>query len=192
MHWLQIIALLFAITFVVCTVKTDIGILNKQIRDQFGITTFKIAFVAYRDWHGGGERLEVHPFSEDIESVGEFISNIEAVGGGDAAEDVLGGLCVATELQWSSEIKILYHICDAPPHGTTYHDLFGLDNTVSADSDDEKEHEDSDSDSSNDDDIHVFNERFLDSGKSKEVVISEEEKNELDRFPGSVFSIEFH
>ena len=47
---------------------------------------FSIMIVISLDWHGGGERLQVHPFSEDISAFEEFVGQIEAVGGGDAAE----------------------------------------------------------------------------------------------------------
>lgn len=45
-------------------------------------------------------------------------------GGGDAAEDVFGGLDRALKLSWSKQsvgARFLLHTCDAPGHGTRYH-----------------------------------------------------------------------
>ncbi|KAL5477847.1 hypothetical protein EMCRGX_G024696 [Ephydatia muelleri] len=65
---------------------------------------------------------------KDAEAFTAFINGIEtgAGVGGDAAEDVLGGLKVVIEqLSWRSNdaaTKVLIHIADAPCHGQMYHD----------------------------------------------------------------------
>jgi len=155
-------------------IKADIRNLSITIRDQFGIDTFRVAFVAYRDWLGGGERLETLPFTEDISTFEDFVGELKAEGGDDAAEDVLGGLQASLGLDWRAKIKILYHICDAPPHGTMFHELYG---SQSLDVDDAKGDEDSD----NADD---YNDEFIQSRVSdEERELCQEEKDELDRFP---------
>ena len=47
------------------------------------------------------------------------------MGGGDEAEDVKGALDVAYKLSHSSPTLLIYHICDAPGHGSQYHDGAG-------------------------------------------------------------------
>lgn len=36
---------------------------------------------------------------------------------------MLGGLNALPRLSWSSDIRMLYHVCDAPCHGQAFHDL---------------------------------------------------------------------
>jgi hypothetical protein len=54
-----------------------------------------------------------------------FVQNVAAYGGFDTPEDVLGGLRTAMELRWpqAAGARVIFHIGDAPPHGTPlYHD----------------------------------------------------------------------
>jgi len=48
-----------------------------------------------------------------------------ATGGGDTCEDVAGALKVASGAQmgWSRSNRCVIHFLDAPPHGSSYHDL---------------------------------------------------------------------
>jgi hypothetical protein len=87
----------------------------------FADLVLKVAFVGYRD-HYDEERIISLPFTGDIAYFKSFVSKIQAGGGGDAAEDVFGGLEKAGELQWSAPTRILFHVADAPCHGKQYHD----------------------------------------------------------------------
>lgn len=49
-----------------------------------------------------------------------FIARSNATGGGDAAEDVAGGLKKALSLAWKGDTRIIIHIADAPAHGSEY------------------------------------------------------------------------
>ena len=51
----------------------------------------RVTVVGYRD-HGDRRRFEVKPFTTDIRNVKDFIGCLYAEGGGDAPEDVVGGL----------------------------------------------------------------------------------------------------
>ena len=54
-----------------------------------------------------------------------FVKGVRAKGGWDRPEDVIGGLKTALALQWprAAGSRVLFHIGDAPPHGTPlYHD----------------------------------------------------------------------
>eukprot|EP01031_Cornospumella_fuschlensis_P028361 gene28361-34240_t len=82
---------------------------------------FRIAFVGYRD-HGDKERLVTLKFTHDVEEVIEFLNKQKAEGGGDEAEDVLGGMnVVANKDWWQYDLRVVYHIGDAPCHGSSFH-----------------------------------------------------------------------
>ena len=46
---------------------------------------------------------------------------IQAIGGGDTCEDVFTGLEAAEKLSWKSHNRIVFHVADAPCHGTEFH-----------------------------------------------------------------------
>lgn len=56
-------------------------------------------------------------FTSNLSSVKHMISNSEAKGGGDEAEDVIGALDLALNLSYQSKTCLIYLICDAPSHG---------------------------------------------------------------------------
>lgn len=82
-----------------------------------------VAFVAYRDHCDGARRIQTLPFTEDVGQFQSFVGHQSAGGGGDAPEDVLGGLETAAALKWRSPTRVLWLIGDAPPHGREYHDM---------------------------------------------------------------------
>ena len=101
-----------------------------------------LAFVGYKDWCDGADSQQAHcesfPFvgpinagDGNVERFVSFVDKITATGGGDAPEDVNGGLCQALKLEWpeDSGTRIIFHIGDAPPHGKMggsgqqYHDF---------------------------------------------------------------------
>ncbi len=63
-----------------------------QVKPQFPAAQPRVAFTGYRDFSEGEQRLVVKPFTANVEQVRQFISGVRAFGGGDAAEDVIGGL----------------------------------------------------------------------------------------------------
>lgn len=89
-----------------------------------------VAFVGYKDWQEGdmrttpGAHFEQLPFTNDIARFRAFVAGINAAGGDDGPEDVLGGLRVVSGMSWpqGSGCHLLFHIADAPPHGTMYHE----------------------------------------------------------------------
>jgi hypothetical protein len=83
----------------------------------------RLGFIAYRDHCDGENRLNVLRFTSSIEEFRDFVTKQKAMGGGDAPEDIFGALNVVSSLEWASASRILYHIGDAPCHGTDYHDF---------------------------------------------------------------------
>ncbi|CAN0100260.1 unnamed protein product, partial [Ectocarpus fasciculatus] len=76
----------------------------------------------YRDF-GDKPQYELFDFHEEKElpKLLAALEKIEADGGGDTAEDIAGGLKLATELKWKSNIRLCILLADAPCHGTVYH-----------------------------------------------------------------------
>jgi len=73
--------------------------------------------VGYRDVQDH-PRFSIHEFSDDLEKVKNYISGVQASGGGDFPEDVQGGFHKALQMNWNEgAIKSAFHIFDAPGHG---------------------------------------------------------------------------
>ena len=102
-------------------VKTRMDDLVAHCHTTFPDLVLRVAFVGYRDHSEEAERILSFPFTANIASFKSFVSNIRAFGGGDAAEDVFGGLEEVGKLQWSAPTRILFHVADAPCHGKQYH-----------------------------------------------------------------------
>ena len=79
----------------------------------------RFSVVGYRDYNDS-KHFEILPMTEDVNTVESFLSKLEATGGGDVCEDVIGGLSQALQLDWQARTRILYLVCDAPPHGTRF------------------------------------------------------------------------
>lgn len=78
----------------------------------------RVAFVGYRDFGDGP--AQTLGFTERVEDIIRFIDGQHAFGGGDAAEDVAGGLADALAQNWVSQTRTLVLIADAPCHGKQY------------------------------------------------------------------------
>jgi len=105
-------------------VKTKVYEIIKQVNSIESKAYMRFAFVGYRDHCDGADRVEHADFVHDIPgSVFEqTVNGCAAKGGGDAPEDIVGGLEVATTLTWRSSTRLLIHFADAPCHGNNYHD----------------------------------------------------------------------
>lgn len=102
-------------------VKNHIHDIVRGIFDKFD-NKIRLAFVGYRDYSDGVNRIEQLNFT-NIEEFITFLENIEVRGGADIPEDVLGGLEAAVNLDWLSKNKIIFHMGDAPNHGKSYHNM---------------------------------------------------------------------
>jgi hypothetical protein len=100
--------------------KTRMAELTDQVRKDHPSANILVSFVGYRDF-GDVEPAVVYPFQSG-ESLMHNIRNVKAEGGDDIAEDVVLGLQCALYQDWSdADIKMLFHIADAPAHGTAFH-----------------------------------------------------------------------
>eukprot|EP01039_Chlorochromonas_danica_P005167 gene5167-5686_t len=107
---------------VITKIKDNIVDFVELIREDHPSLKLRIAFVGYRDFDVVADQLAVHPFTEAAAAIRTFLQSQRAMGGGDEAENVLGGLEAVKELDWQSKTRILYHIGDAPCHGAEFHD----------------------------------------------------------------------
>lgn len=95
-------------------------IISNVVQSCDGNLDVRVCFVGYRD-HCDKKRFEIMPFTSDIDKVKTFISGVNATGGGDFPEDVVGGLRKCLDLKWSdNSSKQVFHIFDAPCHGRKY------------------------------------------------------------------------
>ena len=82
----------------------------------------RFSVVGYRD-HGDCKPFEILPLTKDVNHVERFLFELRADGGGgDVCEDVIGGLSHAMKLDWQARTRIIYLVCDAPPHGNRFKD----------------------------------------------------------------------
>eukprot|EP01083_Nonionella_stella_P181026 647227_1 len=107
--------------------KNNIHTVVDTITRRYPHIQLRLGCVAYRDWgHGtdlSGKRLELLQFTTNVKAFKDWVGKLRAgPGNHDTAEDVLGGLQCASTLNWSSDCRVLFHICDAPPHNKMYHD----------------------------------------------------------------------
>ena len=91
--------------------KNDIQNIVDTITSSYE-NKIRVAFIAYRDHCDGAKRIERLDFTENISDFQSFVGSLEATGGGDAPEDVLGGLEATIALTWSSKNRIVFHIGD--------------------------------------------------------------------------------
>ncbi|KAK4444772.1 hypothetical protein QBC34DRAFT_414616 [Podospora aff. communis PSN243] len=97
---------------------------KKQVRDIvadikeafFNEADVQIAVVGYKD-HGDSNKYQFLDFTSSTEKVTDFLEELTAFGGGDAPEDVLGGLQQALNASWTQQTRCIIHIADAPAHG---------------------------------------------------------------------------
>ena len=105
-------------------VKQNIREISKYMKEkQQGEIRF--AFVGYRDHNDGPRRIETLYFTKDVQEFEIFVGKLKAfsTGKADFPEDVFGGLEATINLNWSYPNRVIFHIADAPQHGTRFHDF---------------------------------------------------------------------
>ena len=100
--------------------KTRMVELTREVQRQHPIANILTAFVGYRDY-GDAEPTIVIPF-QTPQTTMEQIQGVRAEGGDDIAEDVATAMERAVHLDWAdTDVKIVFHIADAPAHGLDFH-----------------------------------------------------------------------
>ncbi|CAL4098549.1 unnamed protein product [Meganyctiphanes norvegica] len=106
---------------IIQTVKEEIHRIVNKIKDEYPEAQLRVAFVGYRDHCDGSDRIQKMDFTNNISSFRSFVSDVNPTGGGDAAEDVFGGLEEAGKLSWTAVNRVIVHFADAPCHGSRFH-----------------------------------------------------------------------
>lgn len=97
--------------------KTLKDIIENTVKSCDGKLKVRVCFVGYRDLKDN-ERFAILGFDQNLDKVKKFISTVEADGGGDEPEDVVGGLHRMINQKWTKgSERMVFHICDAPCHG---------------------------------------------------------------------------
>ena len=102
--------------------KQTIKKMITDIKDHYTESSIFIAFIAYYD-HCDSKVLDYRDLTGDVEEIYRFIDSLTARGGDDTAEAVADALdCAAHKITWRQEdaLRLLIHICDAPPHGREF------------------------------------------------------------------------
>lgn len=100
--------------------KTRMVELTREVQRQHPAAIIQTSFVGYRDY-GDTEPLVVLPF-QTPQATMEQIQEVQAEGGNDIAEDVATAMERAVHQDWAgSDVKIVFHIADAPAHGLVFH-----------------------------------------------------------------------
>jgi len=102
------------------TAKTKISEIVGNVLDEHIDAFIEVGLVAYRDY-GDRERFIIRDFtSPDV--LRELLGRISAEGGQDEAEDVAHAIRQCTGLSWeSADVRMVFHIADAPAHGMAFH-----------------------------------------------------------------------
>ena len=104
----------------ILAVKNELKNIISYIIENNQFVKIKMSFLGYRDIKDD-KRFEIKDFTDDFESLENFISEIEATGGGDIPEDIAGALDQALKLSWrKNSAKFCVLIADAPCHGKKY------------------------------------------------------------------------
>lgn len=93
-----------------------------NVKRQFPQADIRVAFIGYRDYKDN-EEIVLCDFTEDHKYVRDLIKNTQAMGGDDLPENVSKAYKIASKLNWIGDHRLVFHVCDAPPHGTRYTNL---------------------------------------------------------------------
>jgi len=108
--------------------KTQTSSIMNDIKKKYENVDLQISAVFYRDINDA-ERSIVVNFTDNCEQFTSDISDITAYGGDDMCEDIACGFEEALQLNWNdADVKNIFLICDAPPHGNEWHDIGISDN----------------------------------------------------------------
>jgi Alpha-kinase family/von Willebrand factor type A domain len=104
--------------------KEQVKSIVEDIKKSFlNESEVRVAVVSYKD-HSDHPNIEFLDFTPSADQVFEFLGRLNATGGADAPEDILGGVHQAVNASWKQQTRCIIHIGDAPPHGAgVLHDL---------------------------------------------------------------------
>ncbi len=106
--------------------KHNIKKITEEISDINPGAKIRLSFIGYRDFDNKEDErdYEIIDFTENIDNFILSIKKFECYGGGDQPEDIAGALNKALKMDWKSKAKYVVLVCDAPCHGSKYHDIY--------------------------------------------------------------------
>ncbi|CAD8064174.1 unnamed protein product [Paramecium sonneborni] len=107
-------------------IQSTISNIIREFQQSIKGYSVRVGFVGYRDVCDLQEQISYRNLTHNINSIIEYISRLEAKGGGDEAEDIVGGFVQAMKLNISrnpDSLLCTFLIADSPCHGKQYHDL---------------------------------------------------------------------
>lgn len=93
----------------------------ENIRECYPNYKISAGFIGYRDFHDNNQFIRIE-FTENIQQLQDSIMDVVADGGDDICEDVAGAYRFVNGLEWSADVRCVFHITDAPTHGLEYHE----------------------------------------------------------------------
>jgi len=106
----------------IAAAKTKMQEIVADVRSTHPNTIVEVAVVGYRDY-GELVRFRIYDFGTAA-ILQDQMGDLRAEGGDDTAEDVAGAFKRATELSWDpADIRMVFHITDAPAHGLVFHPI---------------------------------------------------------------------
>jgi hypothetical protein len=102
------------------TAKTKISEIVGNVLGEHADAVIEVALIAYRDYDDR-ERFVIRDFtSPDV--IRQVLGTIDAEGGDDEAEDIAHAIQQCSALSWgSADVRMVFHIADAPAHGSMFH-----------------------------------------------------------------------
>ena len=95
---------------------------SQQLYETYSNYDFQFGFVYYNDPIDViSEYNHYYNLTKDINQLGQYCDNCQNQGGGDMAEDWVGGYNLSLyKIKWRNGKRIIIHICDSPAHGKKY------------------------------------------------------------------------
>ena len=96
--------------------------ISNELKSKFNNYNFQFGGIFYRDpIDSKNDKNEMFDLTSNVPELRIFISQMKATGGGDLAEDWVGGYDLAVnKIKWRNGIRLIIHICDADAHGKEY------------------------------------------------------------------------
>lgn len=92
-----------------------------SIQQRYPNYKISAGFIGYRDFHDERQFIRLD-FTTKIRRLQDSIMDVVAEGGDDTCEDVAGAYRFVNGLEWYGDVRCVFHITDAPTHGSEYHE----------------------------------------------------------------------
>ena len=104
--------------------KDEVLNISNSLNEKFSTLNFNFGCIFYRDPIDDKNDIhELFQLTNDIKTLQNRMSKVEAKGGGDDSEDWVGAYDkVLHDIGWRNGTKLVIHIADAPAHGKIFNE----------------------------------------------------------------------